>query len=370
MACNASSAASVDETVSRLPELIALAKEASSERRRELLRKLTHQFFGLAVQSQTETELYSDVVARLLADMELAFRSELAQRFSEQLNTPRVLIQRFAEDDIGVAEPILRSSQVLTDDDLLFIVRRKGQEHLKAVSQRKVVSETVADVIVERSDDETLRVLLKNDGAVLSRQASETAVERARQNPELHEVAVDRKSLPMDLLNELYFVVEAELRRRIIARNASLDPLVLETALSAGLARLAAEDGVLPVDYLEGQALVRRNRSGASLSAPELARVLRSGHQTAFRIALADAAEVDFYTVSRIIARREVDGLAILCKAGNLEGPLFLTIALSLLGGSAAADQKARSYSFHYAELTREAAQRTLRFWRLRRSVT
>ncbi|MGZ9098470.1 MAG: DUF2336 domain-containing protein [Brevundimonas sp.] len=357
-----------NSNTSRLPELIALAREPSSERRRQLLRELTEQFFGSPMHCEAEAELYSDVFARLLFDMETAVRAELALRFSVRLNAPHSLIRRFASDEIEVAEPILRSSPVLTDEDLLAIVMSEGQEHLRAVSQRAVVSEAVADMIVERSDDETLQTLLGNDGATLSRRASEDAVERAKSNPALHSVAVDRKALPPDLLNELYFVVESELRRRIIARNASLNQDLLENALSAGLARLATEDGVWPKDYMQALAQVKAIKTGATLLPNEIVCILRTGNRTAFCIAMSELTGVDVYTVSRIVEHGEIDGMAVLCRAADLDDALFLTIALSVIGNNTQGIGKARSYSLHYAELTQVAALRTLRFWRMRRT--
>ena len=49
------------------------------------------------------------------------------------------------------------------------------------------MSSAVSDAIVARGDDDTLGVLLRNDGAVLSREAHETVVDRAAANPALHE---------------------------------------------------------------------------------------------------------------------------------------------------------------------------------------
>ena len=81
--------------------------------------------------------------------------------------------------------------------------------------------------------------------------AHETVVDRAAANPALHEAVIDRHSLPVDLLNEMYFMVEARLRDRILERNADVDPATLEAALSAGRKRMALEDGALPPDHAE-----------------------------------------------------------------------------------------------------------------------
>lgn len=86
-------------------------------------------------------------------------------------------------------------------------------------------------------------------------------------------------------------------------------------------------------------------------------------------IALAEVAEVDVYTVSRILDRREVDPLAVICRAADLDGPLFLTNALTLQHGDDQARGRARSFAMLYAELSGKAARRTLRFWRLRRTL-
>jgi uncharacterized protein (DUF2336 family) len=355
--------------VSRLPELIALAEEGSSEKRRALLRELTEHFFGGQARSEAEDGLYGDVMARLADDMETAVRAALAARFAEVAAAPRTQIRRLANDEASVAEPVLARSPVLTDEDLLGVVRRHGQAHLRAVSNRTTVSEAVSDVIVARGDDETLSALLRNDGARLSRQASETAVERARANPALHEATVERAALPPDLLNDMYFVVEARLRSRILEQNAKLDPALLDSALAAGRDRVAAEDGALPADYSECLAYVEELRAAGQLTPQMLARFLRSGGKTSFLIALAQLSDIDFHTARQIIDRRELDALAVVCKSADLDRALFLTYAVVLLNDDGDAMAKAHAYARMYAELTRDAALRTLRFWRMRRGA-
>lgn len=360
-------------TLSRLPKLIALAEEGSSEKRRALLRELTEHFFGASVRTAAETRLYDAVLVKLADDMETAVRAELSARFANAPDAPHNLIRRLANDEASVAGAVLAASPVLTDEDLLGVVRRHGQDHLRAVSARASVSEAVSEVIVERGDDETLGALLRNDGARLSRKASEAAVERARINPALHEATVSRASLPPDLLNDMYFVVEARLRARILEQNAGMDPALLESALAAGRARIAADDGALPPDYAECSAYVEELRAAGQLTPQMLARFLRSGDRTggrtSFLIALAQLADIDFHTARQIVERRELDALAVVCKAADLDRALFLTYAVVLLNDDGEAMAKAHAYARMYADLTREAALRTLRFWRMRRGA-
>ncbi len=355
--------------VTRLPELIGLAAEPSSEKRRALLRELTDHFFGSVEQTVTERALYGDVLAALAAEMETAVRAELGPRFADSPRAPGLLIRRLSQDVAEVAAPVLRASPVLTEADLLKVVQSQGQAHLRAVSARPTVSEAVSDVIVARGDDETLGTLLGNEGAALSRQASEAAVERAKVNPALHAVTVERRSLPPDLLNEMYFVVEARLRQQILEQNARLDPALLESALSAGRARLAEVDGALPADYSACLAYVDELRAAGQLTPQMLARFLRSDSRTSFLIALSQLADVDFHTARQIVERRDLDALAVVCRAADLDRALFLTYAVVLLNADGDAMGKAHAYARMYADLNRDAALRTLRFWRARRAA-
>jgi uncharacterized protein (DUF2336 family) len=364
-------APTTDPLMSKLVELIALAKEPSSEKRRVLLRELTDLFFTNPDYQGGELSLFDDVLSQLAGEMEVAVRAELADRMAPAQHAPAGLMRGLAADAaIEVARPVLENSRVLTDADLLSVAEQHGQAHLQAISRRPIVSEAVSDVIVKRADDETLGVLLGNDGAALSRQAHETAVDRAEANPALHAAVVNRRELPVDLLNEMYFVVEAQLRAKILQRNAEVDPDALEAALAAGRNRVATQDGALPPDYEAAQRDVRSMVARKALTAKALASMLRNRESTRFMVALAELAGIDFHTARLILERRELDALAIVCKAADFERSLFLTFAVLVLDRDSDAMGRAREYGDLYANLPKESAQRTLRFWRMRRTAT
>jgi uncharacterized protein (DUF2336 family) len=357
--------------VSKLSDLIALAQEPSSEKRRVLLRELTDLFFANPEHRAGEMALFDDVLTQLAGEMETAVRAELADRIAPSDEAPVKLVHSLAADEaIEVARPMLEGSRALTDDDLLAVARGRGQEHLKAISRRESVSAEVSEAIVERADDETLGVLISNDGATLSRQAHETVVDRASANPALHAAVVNRRQLPMDLLNDMYFVVEAQLRQKILERNAEVDPAELDAALAAGRNRLAANDGALPPDFEAAERDVRSLVARKALTPKALASMLRNREYTRFMVALAELAGIDFHTARLILERRELDALAIVCKAADFERSLFLTFAVLVLDRDADAMGRAKEYGELYAALPKDAAQRTLRFWKMRRQTT
>lgn len=351
----------------RLADLVAMAAEPSSERRREVLRQVTDLFMatpeGLKVEA---ANAFDAVLQALAADMEQAVRIELAERLAPEAHAPSGLLRRLAADDIAVAGPLLRRSTALSENDLAGVAGSQGQDHLRAISARRAVPSAVCDVIVERGDDATLGVLLRNPQAELSRRSAEVVVERAQVNPDLHEAVVDRQGLPPDLLNEMYFVVETRLRRKIAACNAALDPAALDAALAAGRKRLAAQDGALPADYADAEIYVRGLKASGGVIAQALPNLFRAREHTRFLVAFAELADVEFSTVARIVERRDLEALAILCKAADLKRALFVTLVV-LIAEPGKGVAHAEGYGELYSKLPRETAQRTLRFWRMRR---
>lgn len=353
----------------RLADLLTLAQEPSSERRRELLREVTDLFF-VTVEHHDDRQqaLFDDVMSKLAADMEAEVREELSRRVSTSERAPRTLVRALACDDLAIARPLLQDSPALKADDLIHVVSRAPQAHLKLVSARSDITAAVSDAIIKKADDDTLQVLVRNDKAELSREGSETVVNRALENPALHEAVVSRKSLPLDLLNEMYFVVENRLRETITQRNAGVDPETLEAALAAGRRRVAEKNGAYPADFAEAEADVKKARLNGGLTPSVLVSFLRSNRRTAFLAALAELSDLDFHTASRIVDNRDLDSLAIVCKAADFDKALFLTFAV-LISDKGDGMGKASEYGRLFTDLPKETALRAMRFWRMRRAT-
>ncbi len=352
-----------------LSTLISLAEEPSSEKRRELLRQVTDLFFqSPTAQKPREHALFDDVLDILTREMETQVRAELAERLAFHTSPPNTVLRRLALDKIEVAGSVLSRSPALSEDLLLEVARDRGQGHLRAISGRAGLTEAISDVLVDRGDDTTLGVLLRNQDAPLSRTAAEAVVDRAIANPDLHESLIRRRSMPIDLLNEMYFVVEQRLRDQILARNGAMSPAEVQEALSVSRKKLAIQDGALPPDFAETEILIRKMRAENKITPTVLASFLRFGERTRFLVAFAEMTDLDFETARRITDNKQIDALAVVCKAADFDKSLFLTITVLILEDGEGMG-KAQKYAHLYTSLTKETAQRTLRFWRLRREA-
>lgn len=227
-----------------LQRLVDLAKEPSSERRRELMREVTDIFLeDPGGYSDSENEAFGEVLAQVARDVETAMRAELATRLADVPEAPGNLINELARGEIEVAEPLLRQSKALSEEQLMSIVQGKGATHALAVSQRDDVSEDISEALVNTGDDKVLTALVQNDQARFNRTTLEKVVDRSEALPQIQERLVNRADLPPDLMNDMFFFVGKQLKERILERNSQLDPAMLEEALNASRARVSGSLG-------------------------------------------------------------------------------------------------------------------------------
>lgn len=355
--------------VSKLNNLVALAKEKSSERRRTLLREVTDLFFDEPPGRDTEVSRHFDDVLSALAEQTAQeARAELSERFADAPLAPKGLVLKLAQDAIEVAAPILAKSNVLDEKDLLSIAETGEQTHLKAISQRESVSERLSDTIVRRGDDHTVATLVRNEGAQISHQTFEVVSERAETSSVLQEPLIERPDTPNDILADLMLTVENRLRERIVDRFNEVDPAVLEQAMEASRQRLSArleEDR----EVEEARKYIRSQQVRRKLDGTLLARLLREREHIRFYVGFSEMTGVDLVAARRAIEQECIDPLALICKAAGFDKALFVTLAVLRGSANAEAFNDAKELGQLYNRITLEDSERAMRFWRMRRDV-
>jgi len=357
-------------SATRLTKLLDLAQEPSSDKRRELLREVTDVFFeNPAAYSDRENAYFGEIIGHVAFALEEQVRRTLAERFADVPEAPHDLIVKFANDAIAVARPVLTRSRGLRESDMRAIAERHGQDHLRAIASRPNVPATVTDAIVQRGDDATLVTLVSNSTAAISRGAMETLVQRAERNEQLHQPMVQRADVPADLLNEMFFFVSAKLRNYILERNAAIDEKTLDAALDTARAQVAIpSESQDPAAQRAREAIDRAERN-RELSEAYLVRLLRQKQVAEFLEGFARLTGLDVRTARRILGDSSAEGLAIACKAARFDRATFSTIVL--LADTAQARKVEATYELlaMYDKVPVEAAQRTMRFWKVRREA-
>jgi uncharacterized protein (DUF2336 family) len=351
----------------RFHRLIDLANEASSEKRRELLREVTDLFLADAPGYSANEREHFDVIMRSVArDMEDAVRRELAQRLADLPSAPEGLIRQLANDDFRVAEEVLRKSPVLCETDLVAIIQAKGQEEMAAIATRKDVTAVVSDALVERGDDTVLVKLVSNESAKFSNGGFQKIVERSEQNEALQKPLIARADLPVALMQDMFTFVSSELRAKITQKLDALPPGVLDKALAEAGRAFTVDPPVLKDAERKAMVRIAELARRRELTEGVLLEFVRTKQTAEFKHALARLAEVDLKTIERILRARNTEAVALICKATKLSRATFAAIAGSM---GAAPGGKADAILALYDQVTTSAAQRAMRFWQVRKAA-
>ena len=302
---------------SRFALLADLAKEASSEERRELLRKVT-EALDPAEHAGSEGDIaeFDTLLAAAAADYSVQVRSQIARLVAGSVAQFSRAAKNLAMDDIEVARPILENSNALSEATLLEVIGRKSQDHMLAVTRRRSLSVVVSHALVEKGNDEVVGALLKNETAEIAPKTYEVVARRAEDSPALQAPLVRRAGVPVELLNGLYMKVEADLRREIVAKFASIPEEELEKAFQRSRDRVSSIYKHVPEDFEASDRRVAGLQKIGGLVPPALISLMREGKgaRTAFKLAFARLADVDFDLIERIVENFDLDAFALLCR--------------------------------------------------------
>jgi len=201
---------------------LLLAGDMDESVRGSLAEKIVRVAPGLTADEQDKLrQLTYDALAMLAKDQAVRIRQTLAEALKEVTDAPPEVIRRLAWDvEAAVSTPVLRFSPVLTDQDLVEIIRAKpSPDSISAISQRDGVSEKVSDAIVESDDENGIALLLKNTSAQIREETLDKILDRAVDVGVWHMPLAMRPKLPSAAAVKIARFVAEDILKRIAARN-------------------------------------------------------------------------------------------------------------------------------------------------------
>ncbi|HOV03941.1 MAG TPA: DUF2336 domain-containing protein [Kaistiaceae bacterium] len=226
----------ISNFTSELVDQRDLDQTVGSERHRELLFNVAA-LFSMTSSTCTDEQLgiYDSVLFRLAGLVEVEFRRQVAEMLARLERAPGNTLVRLARDEIAVAEPILSTSPALSDDDLVWIVETRGEEHLAAIARRRSLSIPVTDAMVPRSGEAVRRLLAANKGAAFSENGFAELIQMADNDDELRRHLGARTDVPERFIEVLVDKAAANVRTRLVEQDRRDDLKRLDEA--ADLAR-------------------------------------------------------------------------------------------------------------------------------------
>lgn len=319
----------------RAQDLIELARHDSDEDRAQLYNRIADLFqIPSAKRSETERGLLIEIMRALSVQVDMRLRLALAERLADRGDADHGLILLLAHDQIEVAAPVIARSVVLTESDLISIIRECSPTHSVKIAGRPAISQRVCEALVETNLGDVFRALSRNDTAQIPPRALEQLVDTSSNDPELAEALASRTQLPQALAVRLFSWASVALKKHIAERYA-IDPAVLEAeiahAVSQELSRRAAPDHNRSRMLAN---LVEKMRDNGQLKPGFLIKAAREGQMDVFRVAFARLLDIDQATGDRILDGGDIIQIARATRAVGIDRSAFPTIASKLCGMS------------------------------------
>ena len=322
--------------------------------------------FGAAL-GDTERTIAEEIFRIMIKDAEVRVREALADTIKENLDIPHDVALALASDVDSVALPVIRSSEILSDDDLMAIIAADSETKQIAVAQRPKVSERVSKALVETERESVVGTLVANDGAEISREVFDKVIDTLGGNESLQEALVRRQHMPVAIAERLLTLVSSTLRDELIARHempgGMADFLVLQSREKATVA-LSGESGAEDV-----MTLVRQLHAGDRLTPSIILRALCVGDLRFFEAAISVLTGVPLVNARKLIYDPGEMGLKRVYSAAGLPEGQYLAARAAVRAVEAGIRWCARQHGGPPAFLPPADRDDPDAIWRTRRRV-
>ncbi len=307
----------------REEDVARLLANPSADTRAEIAGKIAGQHPAL---SSAQRKLAEDIFRLMVKDAEVRVREALSRQLKENPLVPHDVALSLARDVDAVALPMLQFSEVLTDEDLIEIVKAQSPEKQVAVASRAHVSSGVAEALVDSHNETVVATLVSNEGAELTEATLQRVVDEFGASEAVGKPLVERASLPVTVAERLMAKVSENLRVALAARQDLSPETVANLLLQAReLAVLGLADSDTDVAKLVDH-LYRNNRLTPSI----ILRAVCMGDTTFFETALAKLARIKLENARTLIHDAGKRGFEALFDKAGLPKAFFAAMRAAI----------------------------------------
>ncbi len=199
-------------------DITRLIHEPSTEARTRIASKVADSFNRMNF-TERESAIAIEIFRLLVRDTSASIRRTLAEQLSHNPHVPRDIVLQLALDDADIAESILEHSLILSEEDLISLIKatREVKKWL-AISRRRSLPRDAALALVETRHIEVIGSLLANVTAKLYEgDIEQITAEYAHEQPIL-EALISRGGLSPDFSERLYAQVSDRLTHELTKR--------------------------------------------------------------------------------------------------------------------------------------------------------
>jgi uncharacterized protein (DUF2336 family) len=342
--------------------LYKLAGDNAPEARHELCEIVS----GLLASSvkASEKELIADILISLIRQAEYDLKAALSQRLSTLDDVPLRLVLRLAEEEIGIAEPVLRYSKVLNDFDLIYLIQSHDAAYWQAIARRDGLSEPISEKLAETRDLKTAEILAGNETAHLNDVACGILTELACQNDGVARSLLHRAELPVEVAQRIYQYVAADLKA-FIETEFNLKSAEIQENIADVVSEFtnSTESGFKPSSSAIKAAAVIAERG--QLTVPMMISTLKRGQVSSYVAQFSRYCEIPMPVVMSMLQQPQGQGLAIACRLMEIGRDDFISMFLltrRMVRHDGIVDHRDLNKAItYYNRISKELAERLLR---------
>ena len=202
--------------------LQALTSDENVAVREALAKRVADMLPNLSSSSHDRlAQVAQPILLKLAEDTVAQIRFIIADAIKNLSTAPRDAVIRLAMDpEIRVAEPVIRLSPLLTEEDLLLLVASPPTTAtLQAVARRAGIGEAVTDALIAQGDRVAIGLMLENSSAKIRATSMEDVLNRARFSPEWLPSLMARPALTPDTAIRLAGIVTDAFLRPLMQRQ-------------------------------------------------------------------------------------------------------------------------------------------------------
>jgi uncharacterized protein (DUF2336 family) len=329
-------------------DVARLLQDTSAGTRVDMTGKIASAYNSQSLTAR-EIKVAEQIFRLLLRDTELRVRATLAGYVKDSSIIPRDIVMSLAKDVEDVALPVLQFSQVLTDQDLLEIIEATHEvSRYVAISQREAVSDTISDTLIVRGNEEVVKTLVDNEGAVLSEKGLAGIIETYAENRHVMQAVGKRPQLPVATAQKLVHAVSSTLadtlkqKYKLPADHIDKEVEKTREKETLHLIRHALSDG--DIDRLINQLIV-----AGGLTPSVILSSLCQGNFEFFETALARLSDIPVANARKLITDRGELGFRAIYNKSGLPDAMFPAVKLLLKIVHDLSEEGERAGSSRYA---------------------
>ncbi|MCA8909457.1 MAG: DUF2336 domain-containing protein [Rhodospirillaceae bacterium] len=344
-----------DATTLSTRDVARLLQDPSADNRAALAPKLAGHLDSESL-SQGEFSIAHDILNMMARDTAVIVRRALADNLKHTQNLPRDVALTLARDIDDVAVPILETSEVFTDEDLVELVREVPEAKQMAIARRMTLSGQVTDALIETDNREVVRTVVRNDGADISERSFNRVLDRFGDAEDIQDPMVHRRQLPLTVAERLVSRVSDHLKTYLMTHHELSADTAAELVMKArerATVNLVGPDA----DDLDVERLAAQLHDNRRLTPTLVFRALCVGDLAFFEHAMAQLAEIPVVNARTLIHDRGSLGLKSLYEKARLPEGLYpaMRVAVGIL-----ADTDPRAKDFDQASFGRLMLERIL----------